>query len=209
MPNAPYLNRYVQYQKKWKLDNLRKTINLLSPISNEAWIEIRKIFKRKVIKKNEFFIREGVKAKNIAFLNNGIIRAFYITKEGNEYTKHFFIQNSFLGGYSSLITKKNNQINQQALTDCEVFFAEYSKFLELYKKFPELEKAGRKIAENRFVEKEQREIELVTLNATERYLIFQKNFPNLELSINQYHIASFLGISPTQLSRIRKKIAKK
>jgi len=187
------------------LENLKKTINLLSPISNEVLFEIEKLFKKRLLKKNEFFIKEGVKAKDIAFLKSGIIRAFYTTKEGIEYNKHFFIENSFFGSYSSLITKKTNQINQQALTDCEIYVAEYSNF---YKKFPELEKAGRKIAENRFVEKEQREIELVTLNATERYLIFQKKYPKLELLINQYHIASYLGISPTQLSRIRNKIAK-
>jgi len=190
------------------LDNLKKTINLLSPISNEIWLEIEKLFEKRILKKNEFFIKEGVTAKNIAFLKSGIIRAFYITKEGNEYNKHFFIENSFFGGYSSLITKKTNQINQQALTDCEIYIAKYSEFSKLYGKFPELEKLGRKIAENRFVEKEQREIELVTLNATERYLIFQKSFPNLELLINQYHIASYIGVSPTQLSRIRNKIAK-
>jgi hypothetical protein len=79
--------------------------------------------------------------------------------------------------------------------------------VNLYNTFPALERFARKLAESYFVLKEKREIELVLLEAGERYLIFQKEFPGLENRIPQYHIASYLGITPTQLSRIRAKKA--
>ncbi|MGE4347904.1 MAG: Crp/Fnr family transcriptional regulator, partial [Flavobacteriaceae bacterium] len=66
----------------------------------------------------------------------------------------------------------------------------------------------RKLAEQFFVHKEQREVNIVMLDADKRYLIFQQEFPFLEQLIPQYHIASYLGITPTQLSRIRRKLTK-
>lgn len=72
----------------------------------------------------------------------------------------------------------------------------------------DIERLARKLAELFFVQKEQREIDIVLLDADKRYLLFQKEFPGLENMIPQYHIASYLGITPTQLSRIRKKIVK-
>ncbi|MCH2084086.1 MAG: Crp/Fnr family transcriptional regulator, partial [Saprospiraceae bacterium] len=73
-------------------------------------------------------------------------------------------------------------------------------------KYQDLERLGRKIAEFYFLEKEQKEIEMALLDADKRYLILRKRFPTIENIIPQYYIASYLGISPTQLSRIRKKI---
>ncbi|MDH5599450.1 MAG: Crp/Fnr family transcriptional regulator, partial [Cyclobacteriaceae bacterium] len=81
--------------------------------------------------------------------------------------------------------------------------AEYSRMTDLYDSIPNLERFARKLVEQIFVSKERREIEIVMLSAAERYELFKKKFPELEKSIPQYHIASYLGISPTQLSRIR------
>ena len=75
----------------------------------------------------------------------------------------------------------------------------------MYDRFHDLERLGRKIAEFYFLEKEQKEIEMALLDADKRYLIMREKFPSIELIIPQYHIASYLGISPTQLSRIRRK----
>jgi len=81
--------------------------------------------------------------------------------------------------------------------------SDYKKFERLYDTHPRLERMARIVAERFFVTKEKREIELATLEAKDRYLIFQEEHPGLEQLIPQYHIASFLGVSATQLSRIR------
>ena len=81
--------------------------------------------------------------------------------------------------------------------------------LELkYNKFHDLERLGRKIAEHYFLEKESKELEMALQDATQRYSIFKNQFPTLEQLIPQYHIASYLGISATQLSRLRNKLNK-
>ena len=185
---------------------LKKYLNSLNLISENSWKKVETLFVKKSLNKGDYFIKEGQKAAKIAFLKKGIVRGFYRTQNGKEYNKHFFTNHSFIGGYSSLITGKTNIINQQAITDCEIIVADYDKFTSLYSSCPDVEIAARKLAELSFVEKEQREIEIVLLDADKRYLLLREQFPNLEQFIPQYHIASYLGITPTQLSRIRKKL---
>jgi CRP-like cAMP-binding protein len=180
-------------------------LNAISPIKENAWQSLRSLFSVKSLLKGEYFITEGETAKQIGFLTSGMIRAFYRNSEGIEYNKHFFIPNTIIGGYSSLITSAPNKINQQALADCTMLVANYAQITRLYDSFPDCERLGRRLAELYFVAKEQREINIVLLDADKRYLIFKQEYPQLEQLIPQYHIASYLGITPTQLSRIRRK----
>ena len=93
---------------------------------------------------------------------------------------------------------------QQALTDCKIWKASFHEIEKLAEGNFEIERLRRVIAENYFLQNEKKELEMAMLDADKRYLIMQEEFPGIELEIPQYHIASYLGISPTQLSRIRK-----
>jgi CRP-like cAMP-binding protein len=132
-----------------------------------------------------------------------VLRAYYSNDQAEEYNKTFFTENNFVGAYSALITQKKNLIDIDCLTDCSLLVATYQEITKLYDQHPQVERLARILAEQFFVRKEKREIELVTLEAKERYAIFQQEHPQLEQLIPQYHIASYLGVSPTQLSRIR------
>lgn len=191
------------------MTSLKTFFNKLTPVSPESWEKFSALFTPKILKKGDYFITDGQTAKEIGFLETGIIRAFYRNYEAVEYNKHFFTNPCFIGGYASLITATPNQIIQQALTDCAILVAKFADIQKLYEARPDIERAARILAELFFVQKEQREIEIVLLNADQRYQIFQKEFPQLEQQIPQYHIASYLGITPTQLSRIRRKISGK
>jgi len=196
-------------QKTKTMTDLKTFLNSLIPISAESWGKFAALFTPQILKKGDYFITAGQIAKEIGFLESGIVRAFYRNNEGVEYNKHFFLNPCFIGGYASLITKKPNQINQQALINCNIQTAKYAEIQALFKTCPDIERATRILAELFFVQKEQREIEIVLLDADKRYEIFQKEFPQLEQQIPQYHIASYLGITATQLSRIRRKLAYK
>jgi CRP-like cAMP-binding protein len=191
------------------MTDLKAFFNRLTPISSDSWDKLSKLFSPGVLKKGDYFISEGQMAKEIGFLESGIVRAFYRNSEAIEYNKHLFVNPCLIGGYASLITKAPNQIIQQALTDCRIQTARYADIEALYETCPDIERAARILAELFFVQKEQREIEIVLLDAEKRYEIFQKDFPQLEQQIPQYHIASYLGVTPTQLSRIRRKISGK
>ncbi len=188
-----------------KMSELLKYINNITPINKDASEELLKCFKPIRLRKNDFFVQKNEYAKHIGFLQTGIVRAFFLNQQGKEYNKQFFVGPSIIGAYTSLLTKKPNKIAQQALTDCEILIADFKEIEKLYEKSHNLERLGRKIAEFYFLEKEQKEIEMALLDADKRYAIMKKNFPYLERTIPQYHIASYLGITPTQLSRVRKK----
>lgn len=191
------------------MTELYNYLNSVSPIGSDTWDKVKLLFSKSTLKKGEYFIKEGDYAKNIGFLNKGVVRAFYRNMDGIEYNKHFFIPNNLIGGYSSLVTKKQSRINLQALTDCELLTARYEEAENLYEQYQDFERFGRKLAELFFVHKEQKEVDIVMLDADKRYLIFQNQFPTLEQLIPQYHIASYLGVTPTQLSRIRRKFSQK
>lgn len=188
------------------MNEFKEYLDEISILEKSTFQELQKCFKLKKLRKNEYFAREGEYAQQIGFLKKGIVRAFFLSKKGKEYSKQFFVAPSIIGAYTSLLTKQPNKIAQKTLTDCEVLVADFSKIEALYNKYQDLERLGRKIAEFYFLEKEQKEIEMALLDADKRYLILRKRFPTIENLIPQYYIASYLGISPTQLSRIRKKI---
>lgn len=189
------------------MTTLKQYLDSLTLLSEESWSKVESLFGEKSLSKGEYFIRAGQLARKIGFLQKGILRGYYTSDEGVEYNKHFFIAPCFIGGYASLITGTTNQINQQALSECDILEADFSQFSALYPNHPDVERVARVLAERFFVQKEQREIDIVLLDADQRYQCFQKEFGGLEQLIPQYHIASYLGITPTQLSRIRKKMA--
>lgn len=191
------------------MTELYKYLNSISPLQDETWRRVKGLFTEKTLAKGDYFINERQQARQVGFLTSGIIRAFYRNNEGLEYNKHFFVAHNIVGGYSSLVTSTPNKIIQQTLSECQLLVANYSEITKLYDIFPDFERVGRRLAELYFVAKEQREIEIVLLNADERYLIFRKEYPQIEQQIPQYHIASYLGITPTQLSRIRRKFCEK
>ena len=188
------------------LEEITKTLVRFDATTLREFISI---FSEVHLDKGTTFARNGEYSTHIAFINSGVMRAFYRKENGEQYNKTLFTENSFVGAFSSLVTGQENQIDIDCLTDCNLLIAPYEGITQLYDQYPLIERLARILAEQFFVNKEKREIELVTLDATDRYVIFQREYPGLELIIPQYHIASYLGISPTQLSRIRAQKAKK
>lgn len=182
---------------------LKETLNKIIPFESEALECLMGLFVEIKLNKGDVFAKKGEYSKKIAFVQSGVLRAYYSNDKGEEYNKTFFTETSFVGAYSSLVTGERNLIDIDCLTPCTLLVAEYHKIMALYNAFPQVERLSRILAERFFVSKEKREIELVTLEAKDRYSIFQKEHPTLEQLIPQYHIASYLGVSPTQLSRIR------
>lgn len=186
------------------MQELKSYFQQISPVSETTFEVFVQQFEEKAYKKGDYFAKEGRYEIHFGILTKGVFRAFFRTDEGLEYNKTFFVPLSFVGAYSSLITGQKNLINIQCLTDCHLLVADYPNIVKLYKTTPEIETFSRRLSELYFVQKERREIELVLLTADKRYELFKKEFPNLHQLIPQYHIASYLGITPTQLSRIRK-----
>ena len=186
------------------MEKLFAFLNRYSPLSDQTLLLMSSMFVFDRLKKGDYFVAEGEHAHEIAFLEQGVVRAFYSNQLGNEYNKTFFTAPAIIGSYAALITKEKNQLPQQALTDCIIWRARFDAVERLSEDNIEIERLRRKISEYFFVWNEKKQLEMALLDAKERYCIFKREHPGIGTVIPQYHIASYLGISPTQLSRIRK-----
>ncbi len=188
------------------MKGFREYVKKFGNIKEDTFTELKTNYTQIHLSKKELFSSEGEYARKVGFLEKGIIRAFIRNSEGKEYTKQFFFAPSIIGAYSSLLTNQPNKIIQETLTNCTIWIADYSKIEALYARHHEMERVGRKIAEYYYLEKERNLVEMALFDADKRYSLLKERFPTIESQVQQYHIASYLGISPTQLSRIRKKM---
>src|SRR5690606_38795116 len=182
---------------------LEETLKKIIPFDPEPLGQLVSKFSETDLRKGSPFAKKGEYSKQIAIVKSGWLRAYYRKENGEQYNKTFFTEGSFVGAYSSLVTGTKNLIDIDCLTDCKLWVASYENITGLYDRYPQTERLARILAERFVVNKEKREIELATLDAKERYAIFLQEYPGLDQLIPQYHIASYLGVSPTQLSRIR------
>ncbi len=179
-------------------------ISQFQRLTDEAWQDFRSLFSYAELKKGEYFVREGERNDSLAFILEGALRAYYLGVDGNYYKKTFFIENSFAASLASILQDVPSFLYFDALIDTKILMASYNKMTALFDKHRCIESMVRKIIEYEWVvKKEQRELRLVLNDAAERYAYFREEYPGLENKIPQYHIASHLGITPIQLSRIR------
>ena len=191
------------------LEQMKQVITAVENITDECWMDIAALAREKQFPKSSYFAEEGEYPADLGFVGKGTFRAFYRTTDGIEYNKTFFTENTFMIALTAMITQTRNLINIQALEDSTVLLFNYKEFTKLYDTYHTLERMARKVVEFEWAKKEIREIRLVLNNASERYAFFLQEHPGLENKIPQYHIASYLGVTPIQLSRIRAKIAGK
>ena len=160
----------------------------------------------KCIKKGEIILSEGQQAKTIAYVKGGLFRYYYVDKKGSEFTKGFFIENSVLVSYGSILEKRGSYFTIQALEDSEIEMIDYFKFQKLFTEHPCWNKFLVVQLQKALAMKTERERELLLFNAEQRYRKFLQQFPKLDTRVKQHIIASYLRITPESLSRIRRKM---
>lgn len=199
----------MEINKEVYTKGLRSAFERYSVISNSSWQLIESIAQFQIVKKGGILLREGQVARDLHFICKGALRAFILDSEGNFYNKSLFLEKSFAGSKVSLIQNTPSHFTIEALEDSILININFKKYKAHISKNDDLKDFYiAYIEKNWIVEKEQREISLVMENATDRYLKLLRNHPNIDKRIPQLHIASHLGITPTQLSRIRRALKK-
>ncbi|MEZ4841062.1 MAG: Crp/Fnr family transcriptional regulator [Flavobacteriaceae bacterium] len=151
-------------------------------------------------------LKEGKTANEYYLIERGLFRAFVHNTSGNEITTDFFTDNEFLIEVSSLFQRIPSQENLQALTDSWVWKIEFDVFQELFHKIEGIREWGRAwMSEQLFISK-RRSINMITTSAKDRYLALLKEKPIIIQQAPLKYIASYLGITDTSLSRIRKEL---
>jgi hypothetical protein len=194
---------------KFYLQSFKEQIDRLSPISQQIWEEMKSIIKVRELKKDEFIVKENQKYDQEIFVYQGIIRGFYCSDKGDEFNVVFYQGTDLVCPYSNRTKNGRSNINLQALSSSIIFELNQAAMKNLRIKYKELYDYGIIIQELELNRKTEREISILVKNAEERYLQFQEMYPHLETKISQFHIASYVGITPVSLSRLRKKLTKK
>jgi CRP-like cAMP-binding protein len=161
---------------------------------------------KRIIKKGEYVTKEGERANEIALIKSGILRLFYTNAAGEEITGCLAFDNEILSAYSSLITQLPSEENIQAVCDTEVALLSKENLDVLYNSGVSWQKVGRLIAEMHYVELTKKIMSFQKDSPKERYDQLIKQQPQYIQAIPQHQLASFLGISPRHLSRIRKEV---
>lgn len=167
----------------------------------EAWKEFAEFCEPINFAKDGIIKHQNKKEKYFYFIIKGSAGIF-LWKENNFVCLDFAFDNNFCGDYMSLLTQKPTELEVVALEKSEMVRISRDNFYNLSQKSVG-QVIMQKSAESSFVEKQQQQIELLTKSAEERYRILQTKFPNIHQRIAQKHIASYLGITPQSLSRIR------
>lgn len=191
---------------------MKKLIDALSefhPLSDNSKKEILSILEYKKFNKKDKLADLGEVPTKFYILTSGIIRSYVTDERGKEFIRSLYVPLRAVGAFSSLIEEKPVEVVYDCLTDCEVLVGDFTKYKELAEKNIELSSLYNKVLERVFIRMEKRIFELSVLDAKQRYLKLKKHIPEIENLIPQYHIASYLNITPVQLSRIRKDLYKK
>ena len=171
--------------------------------------EIADHFIAKEISKNDFFLKEGTISDEYFFLEHGFMRAFAFDTEGNDITTNFYSDKQVVFEVSSFFNRTISRENIQALTDCKGWSVSYQQLNSLFHSLQEFREFGRHILVKGFAALKTRMLSTITETAEERYARLLNNNPEIFQHAPLKNIASYLGITDTSLSRIRKEFSKK
>ena len=186
------------------MDFFRTFVYNFHNVSENSFQEFYQITENKTLLKNHKIVKIGQIPVNFYILKKGIIRSYIIDEKGKEHTKTIFTPVGTSGNLGALIKKKPSKLIYECLTECDVLECDYESFHYLSRKHHDLSIFHYKVLENIYLREEAKILELSMLSATQRYENLRKSHRGIDNLINQYHIASFLNITPVQLSRIRK-----
>lgn len=188
-----YPKMYQQYTEQFSLPE------------NE-WLKLESLVNLKDFKKGELVTRPGENFTQISIVIKGLFRLYYIGDEGREYIKAFRAEGEMTAPYAEILQKAKIRTFVEALEDSKVLMLEFSDLEKLAKGHECWNQIRLAIAEHLYIQKEQKEFDLLQLSASERYQSFLESHGHLVDRIPQYHIAAYLGITAVALSRIVKKL---
>src|SRR5205809_6953661 len=168
----------------------------------------RSFFIPKKLRKKQYLLQEGDVCKYVAFVEKGLLRSYIVNDKGNEHIIQFAFEGWWIADQFSFLTGEPSEYNIEAMEDCELLLLTWQAEEQMLEKIPKLERFFRLLLQNNLIATQQRLASSLSQTAEERYNELIKACPEtLPHRIPQHMLASFLGITPETLSRIRKQIS--
>lgn len=198
-----------------KYNKLKEFLFSYEELSFFEWKFCEKFLKFKKYNKGEMIQFSGDISQRLIYINSGIVRSYLLDENGNDFTWeiHFNddeagVMNLFVVDYDSFLSQTPSQIFVEVLEECEVVWITYDDLQLLYQARKKYERLGRKILEDGFRYLQSRFIDLSLKPARDRYENYIMSYENILTKVPQYHVATYLRISPQHLSTIKQKMKK-
>ena len=188
-----------------QFSQVKKFYENFIPMSEEEWNLLEPKFRVLTLNKGEKLQSEGEVCNDVTFVNKGLLKCYHFI-DGKEYIEAFFSQNEYCSDYCSFLLRQPGKLFIEALEESELILLDYDTVQVLYDKVKNFQKFGRLMAEFLFTQISLRNNALLFESPETRYIKFSQNRPDLLQRVPQYMIASYLGVTPEALSRIRKRI---
>lgn len=186
---------------------LIKVFSEITKLTDQDIVLLQEIFKPKTLKKNEYFLMEGQKNDKAAFIRKGLMR-YYVIKNDEESTLEFSQESEFVADFPSFANRGISTQYIQAVEECELLVTSYDGIQRVYNEISNGNLIGRLVMEHRFVIMVNQLLSIYMHNHEQRYKHFIDNYSSIAQRIPQYLIASYIGIKPQSLSRIRNRLMK-
>lgn len=178
---------------------------LMPHLSEAEWEALEERLTIKIYAKGDYIVKQGDICSYVYFINSGFLR-FYKIIDGKEISTGFMGANQYVSSYDSFLTRKPAFENLQVLEEAELHCLSYEDMQFLYKQYPVYQMFGRVIAEQLFIWVNERTNALLLLSPEQRYENMINNQSEILQRVPQYMLASYIGVTPEHLSRIRKKM---
>ncbi len=184
--------------------SLKATLQALAPVDAASIDRALADFTPRALKAGEHLLEAGERATELAFIEQGLVREYYVSPAGDEHVRTFCAEGSFTGSLYDLLSSAPAITNIEALEPTRLLVADWASFQARCEREPSWHVAGRRIAEALYAKKVVREHQMLALTARERLEALRRALPQLERRVKARHVASYLGITPEHLSRIRR-----
>lgn len=185
-------------------EQLFHTINQKIELTAEGLEMIKPFFIPKKIRKRQYLLQDGDVCKYTAFVEKGVLRSYSVDEKGNEHIIQFALEGWWIGDQYSLLTCEPSTYNIDALEDSELLLMTHAGSEAMMEAVPGMEKYFRILLQNNMIAMQRRLVASLSLTAEEKYKRMLNAYPNIIQRVPQHMIASYLGITPETLSRIRK-----
>lgn len=172
-------------------------------ITDEQFDICKSMSFHKRYRKRQYILQEGEVSKHISFIINGATRTYEVDEQGREHILSFGMDGWWIGHLESFLNESSSTVNIDCLENCEVIHLSKTKREELFRLVQPMETLCRKLVEKATIEHQRRILNKLSKTAGELYADFIERYPKLEQRIPNHQIASYLGITPQSLSRIR------
>ncbi|MCX6141448.1 MAG: Crp/Fnr family transcriptional regulator [Candidatus Kapabacteria bacterium] len=160
------------------------------------------------ISKGERWLRAGDRSDSVAFVVSGCLHMFYEV-DGRVVSTQFVFENGITSDYGAFLRRSPATMNIEALEDCELLMMSYDAMQNLYQKIPGSDRIGRRVAEYLFMAVSERNDSMMLLSPEQRYEQVLETRPKVMQRVPLYLIASYLGVTPEALSRIRRRLSER